>query len=126
MTLEELVINLVECRDAAKAASDAYAEKAAEVGDCTDRDKQEGPCWYCCPSRPCDPCAARMPLYQAKQKASRAAGGALRRVINAGRILQRELSDEAVAALEQAESRDDINSALAGFSPEYLASCGIV
>lgn len=94
MSLEQLVIYLVECRDAAKKAHADLVAKAVEVGDCTDN-REGQKCWARRGAELCDACAVKTPLWKAWRKASAKSGAVLRRVISAGRHLQRcILNDE--------------------------------
>lgn len=96
MTLHDLVIGLVEARDASNAAKTALISKCIEVGDCedVDSDPERRKCWQKPGNFYCDSCAAKVPLWKQRQKAARKAGAMLLRVLNVGRILIRERDAE--------------------------------
>lgn len=94
---ERLVLCLFEARRDAKNALKLWQEKAAEIGRCAGCDEEEGACYLQRNPDLCDVCAAKQPFWEARQKASIAAGVALRRVLNAGKFLSENAKGEARA-----------------------------
>ena len=85
--VEELVLCLYEARREAKRTLKLWQEKAAEVGQCEGHNEEDWPCYLQKNHDLCEVCAAKQPFWEARQKASIAAGVALRRVLNAGKLI---------------------------------------
>lgn len=86
-----LVLNLFEAREASKQARKKWQDKAAQFGKCAGRDEAEGPCYLQRNPDLCDVCEAKQPFWEARQKASIQAAVALRRILKAGKALSKKL-----------------------------------